>query len=282
VRLAAVQDSELSGKDRFERDYAVLRMTRDLYWLETAEAPFRNPAWYLDWIVDNLDPSPYLTRDYAPLETRMRAYTKYAQAVQTASGQIRNNLRMPLSLPLLERGVGAFRGFAEFFEKDVPGIFAGVKDEALQKDFVTANGGASKAMRDLAAWLEAQRSSATASFALGPEAFAKMLLDTEQVDTPLSELEAAGRADLQRNQRVLREECAKYAPGATIQACIAKMSANKPKGGAVEGARAAREPQKVRGGCRFRGRARLGGGARPRGAALQSRQLRLHRHTWTL
>jgi uncharacterized protein (DUF885 family) len=238
MRLAAVQVSELSGNDRFERDYVLSRMTRDLYWLETAEAPFRNPAWYLDWIVDNLDPSPYLTRNYAPLETRMRAYTKYAQAVQTAAGQIRSNLRMPLALPLLERGVGAFRGFAEFFEKDVPGIFAGVKDEALQKDFVSANGGASKAMRDLAAWLEAQRSTATASFALGPEAFSKMLLDTEQVDTPLSDLEAAGRADLHRNQQALREECSKYAPAATIQACIAKMSANKPKGGAVEGARA--------------------------------------------
>jgi hypothetical protein len=32
-------------------------MDRDLFWLETAEAPFTNPAFYLDWMVDNLDPS---------------------------------------------------------------------------------------------------------------------------------------------------------------------------------------------------------------------------------
>ena len=87
-------------------------MDRDLFWLETAEAPFVNPAFYFDWIVDALDPSPYLTRTYAPLDVRMRAYTKYAQSVQTAAKQIRANLRTPLSLPLLERGISGFKGFA--------------------------------------------------------------------------------------------------------------------------------------------------------------------------
>jgi len=65
-----------------------------------------------------------------------------------------------------------------------------------------------------------------------------MLRDTEQVTTPLAELEAAGRADLERNQAALREACATYVPGGSVQACIAKMTSNKPRGGAVEGARA--------------------------------------------
>ena len=242
-RLHASRDRALSveGLDdraRFERDYFVARIDRDLFWLEDAEAPFLNPASYLDWMLDNLDPSPYLTRNYAPLETRMRAYVKYARSVQQAAAQIRATLRTPLARPLLERGVSAFRGFAEFFRADVPGIFASVKDEALQKELIEANGGAATAMADLATWLESQRASATASFALGPDKFAKMLQMTEGVTTPLAELEAAGRADLERNQRALRDECAKFAPGASITACIAKMNANKPKGGAVEGARA--------------------------------------------
>lgn len=238
TRAMSVGDSGLTDNDRFERDYFVARVNRDLFWIETAEAPFRNPAWYLDWMVDNLDPAPYLTRDYAPLGTRMRAYTRYAQSVQKATAQIRGTLRTPLARPLLERGIGAFRGFAQFFEKDVPAVFASVKDAALREEFTEANAGAAKAMAGLAAWLESQRGTATESYALGAEKFAKMLLDTEQVSTPLAELEAVGRADLERNQRALRDECAKFAPGATIQACIARMNANKPKGGPVEGARA--------------------------------------------
>ncbi len=237
-RLTAVPESAVEGPARLERDILIQRMDRDLFWLETAEAPFVNPAFYFDWIVDNLDPSPYLTRTYAPLELRMRAYTKYAQSVQTAAKQIRANLRTPLSLPLLERGISGFKGFADFFKADVPAIFASIQDPAAQAAFKDANTGAAAAMADLAAWLESQRASATASFALGPEKFAKMLNDTERVTTPLAELEAAGRADLERNQAALKEACATFAPGASVPACIEKMSANKPKGGAVAGARA--------------------------------------------
>jgi uncharacterized protein (DUF885 family) len=212
-------------------------MDRDLFWLEAAEAPFVNPAFYLDWMVDNLDPAPYLTRDYAPIDVRMRAYTKYATSVQRAAAQIRATLRTPLARPLLDRGLSAFRGLAQFYRDDVPGIFAGVSDQSLQTAFKDANAGAARAMDDLAGWLESQRGSATASFALGSEKFARMLRDTEGVVTPLPDLEAAGRVDLERNQAALQEACATFAPGATLPACIAKMNANKPQGGAVQGAR---------------------------------------------
>jgi uncharacterized protein (DUF885 family) len=237
-RARSFADAALSDQERYERDYFIARMDRDLFWLETAQAPFVNPAFYLDWMVDNLDPSPYLTRNYAPLDSRMRAYTKYAQSVQRAADEIRATLRTPLALPLLERGVSAFRGFAEFYQKDVPGIFASVKDEALQSAFKEANTGAARAMANLTGWLESQRANATASFALGPDKFGKMLYDTERVTTALADLEAAGRADLQRNQAALGEACAKFAPGAAIPACIARMNANKPEEGAVQGARA--------------------------------------------
>lgn len=235
-RINAVPD--LAGAEGFERDYLAARFDRDLFWLETAEAPFTNPAWYVDWIVDNIDPAPYLTRTYAPLDVRMKAYNKYASAIPQAAMQIRTNLRLPLAKPLAERGISAFGGLAGFYASDVPKVFAEVKDAALQKEFAAANDGAATAMSELSAWLKTQVPAATASFALGPDKFAKMLAATEGVTTPIAELEAAGRADMERNQQAMREACAAFAPGATIPACIAKMNANKMPGGVVEGARA--------------------------------------------
>ena len=237
ARADGYADEALLPGERFERDLMIARFDRDLFWLEDAESPFVNPAFYLDWAGDNLDPSPYLTRDYAPLETRMRAYIKYAQAIPRAAEQIRANLRTPLARPLLERGVGAFRGFADFYSENVPAIFAEVKDAALQKELGAANTAAAAAMRELTAWLESQRSTATVAFALGADRFARMLYATERVDIPLAELEAMGRSDLQRNQAALREACAAFAPGASIPACVARMEANKPEGGSVEAAR---------------------------------------------
>jgi len=234
---AAFADAALSEPERFERDYVIARADRDLYWLEIAEAPFKNPAFYLDWIADGLDPAPYLTREYAPLDQRMRAYIAYLRAIPGATGQIQANLRAPLALPLLERGVSAFKGFADFYEQEAPATFASVTDSALQSDLKQASMTAATAMRELGSWLESQRPSATGSYALGAEKFATMLKMTEQVTTPVAELEAVGRADLERNLAALREACAKYAPSKSVAACFKKMNEDKPTRGAVEGAR---------------------------------------------
>ncbi len=234
---AAFADAALSEAERFERDYLIARIDRDLFWLEIAEAPFKNPAFYVDWISDGLDPAPYLTREYAPLDQRMRAYIGYLRAVPVAAQQIRTNLRAPLALPLLERGVSAFNGFADFYEHEAPATFASVTDAALQSDLKQASTAAASAMHELGSWLDAQRSAATGSFALGAEKFATMIRMTEQVTTPLAELEAVGRADLDRNLAALRDACAKYAPGKSVAVCFGKMNEDKPTGGAVEGAR---------------------------------------------
>jgi len=45
---------------------------------------------------DAIDPDVYVSREYAPLEQRLKAYTVYAKAVPTAVEQIRKNLRTPL------------------------------------------------------------------------------------------------------------------------------------------------------------------------------------------
>ena len=234
ARERAAGVTGLAGTDAFERDYLVSQFDDDLFFLEDAQFPFSNPAYY----IGTLDPSVYLTRDYAPLEQRLRAYIAYARAVPRATAQIRANLRTPLARTLIERGVSGFSGYADFFRSDVPKVFAAVTDAALQKEFSAANEAAAKAMADLAGWLTSQRGTATENFALGAERFSRMLKATEGVTTPLAEIEAAGRAELQRDQQALRAACAAFAPGATVQACMAKMQDNKPQDGAVAGARA--------------------------------------------
>lgn len=223
----------LDERRRFERDYLVSVIDRDLFWLEAAERPFKNPTFYSD----ALDPNVYVSREYAPLPERMRAYITYAKAVPAATVQIRSNLRTPLPRTYVDIGKTAFGGLATYYETDVPTVFASVADQQLQADFKAANGAAAKAMKDLAAWFDSQSATATDAFALGPELFSKMLRETERVDVSLEELERVGRADMERNVAALREACNIYAPGKTIQECMAKAESVKPEGGTVEGAR---------------------------------------------
>jgi hypothetical protein len=232
-RTLEFRDGTLSAAERFERDSILARIDHDLFWAESAEAPFKNPAFY----IDGVDPSPYLTRNYAPLEQRLRVFIGYEHALVRAVGQIKANLRLPLARPLLERGLSAAKGFADFYHKDVPKVFASVTDLRLKAEFKAANAAAEAAMRDLAAFFEANRKSSTDSFALGEDTFAQMLNATERVTTPLADLEAAGRADLARNTTALTAACAAFLPGKSLQACVAKVGQNKPEGGSVAAAR---------------------------------------------
>jgi hypothetical protein len=227
-------DKALSAEQRFERQYLLSRIDADLFWLEKAEEPFTNPAYY----VGSLDPSVYLTRPYAPPETRLKAFISYARAVPGAAAQIRENLRTPMPKSFINYAVDGFGGFPDFYRKKVPQIFAEVRDPALQAELASVIEPAAKAMQDLAAWISSGEAQATESFALGPEKFTEMLRMTESVSTPLAELERVGRADLARNLTALKQACADYLPGATIKACVAKVNEDKPTGGAVEGARA--------------------------------------------
>ena len=222
----------LDERQRFEREYLIAVIDGELFWMESAEWPYKNPAFY-SWA---LDPNVYVSREYAPLAERMRAYIAYAKAVPTAVEQIRGNLRTPLPRTYVDIGRKFFGGFASYYENDVPAVFAAVDDPQLQAEFRAANVSAIRAMKELDAWFEAQQTSATDDFALGSELFREMLWATERVNVPLDSLEVAGRADLERNLAALREACAAYAPGETIQTCVARAQANKPVGGPVEAA----------------------------------------------
>lgn len=230
---SAYTDEALSPAQRFQREYLLSVIDRDLFWSRDAGQPFTNPSYYFD---AGLDPSTYVTVPYAPLEQRLRAFIQYAEGIPAALTQIRANLRLPLPKSFVDYGVAGFSGFAEFYREDVPQAFAEVSDPQLQEQLRTAIEPAAQAMQETADWLRAQPASDT-GYALGAERFADMLRMTERVDTPLDELEAIGHADLQRNLTALTQACKEWAPGDSVKACVARAAADKPQGGAVAGAR---------------------------------------------
>jgi uncharacterized protein (DUF885 family) len=233
ARLLTVDASRLSDSRQRERAYLLAALDADLFWKKEADWPRRNPAFYLGL----LDPEIYLSKPYASLESRMRAYIAYAREIPRAATQVRANLRTPMPAPWIEYGINAFSGFAQFYGNDVAAVFAGVKDPVLQSQLTAANAAAARAMQELADWLEAERKHATQDYALGPQLFARMVAATEQVDVPLARLQQIGQVDMDRNLASLRKVCGSFAPGKTLRECADKANASKPEGGAVAAAR---------------------------------------------
>ncbi len=225
-KALAFKDEQLDERRRFERDYLIAQIDSDLFWREIADQPHTNPTFY----GNSIDPDVYVSRDYAPLETRIKSYTAYAKNVPGALEQAKKNLKFPMAPTLIKIGHTSIGGLADFYATDVVKVFEPVKDEQSQKDFKEANDDAIKAVKDFDKWLDEQEVSKTDNFALGEKNFSWMLKATEGVDVELAKLEEIAKQDLQRNLDALKQECDKYAPGKTLQECSTKVSASKAEG----------------------------------------------------
>jgi uncharacterized protein (DUF885 family) len=232
-QIAAVDPLTLEPRERFDREYLLAVADKDLFWLEKTKFPFTNPGWY----IDKIDPDMYLNRNYAPLDVRMKAYIKYARGIPKMVNDIKANLQPPMPKTYVELGIAQFGGLAAFYSKDVAPVFASVSDPDLQKQLSDADTAAAQAMDALKRTLEEDLKKANDQFALGPDLYAQMVAQTERVDVPVDQIEAAGRADLDRNTAALKAECATFAPKQSLQQCVAKVTAHKPKDGAVAAAR---------------------------------------------
>lgn len=225
-KAAAFKDEQLSERQRFERDYLIAQVNGDLFWLESADLPHINPYFY----ADTLDPDVYVSRPYAPLETRIKAFTEYAKNVPAALDQIKKNLRLPLAKAHIDIARKTIGGLANAYETDIAKVFSEVKDAELQKQFSEAKEPAAEAIKGFDKWLELQLPTATNNFALGTEKFRQMLKDTEGVDIDLAELEKIASADLERNLAAVKAECDKYAPGMSLIDCNNKANESKAEG----------------------------------------------------
>ncbi len=228
-KASAFKDEQLDERQRFERDYLISQIDKDLFWRETADQPHTNPYYY----ADSIDPDVYVSREYAPLETRIKAYTAYAKNVPNALGQIKANMKLPMAKNLVKIGRQTIGGLADFLGKDVVKVFEPVKDEQSQKDFKESNDAAIKAVKDFDAWLGEQEKTANDNYALGADKFKAMLKQTEGVDIDLAKLEEIAKQDLDKNTDALKQECEKFAAGKTPAECMAKASADKASGANV-------------------------------------------------
>ncbi|MEM7283009.1 MAG: DUF885 domain-containing protein [Pseudomonadota bacterium] len=222
----------------FEQSYLLSRIDRDLFWLEEARWPFKNPAFYFDWMLDSLDPSVYLSRQYAPIEDRLTAYLKYLSNLSRALEQVQDNLSTAaLPVTYIDYAVSSFSGLAQFIEGDGLDAFSEVSDPALTRQATELSRQAATATKSLVAWFERQRVEQTDGFALGENGFLSMLEMTEGVTVEIGELQRWGEEDLSRNLSALTRACAEYAPESSVADCVVKANSKKPQGGMLAGAR---------------------------------------------
>jgi hypothetical protein len=227
-RARGFDGQRLDRQRAFERELVIWYMDRSLFWLETARWPQRNPAHYRSI----LSPRVYVDRPYAPLETRLVAFTRFLEGVPILLDQMRDRLKLPLPAPYRDLALGFFTGMARYLEQDVPAVFAPVLSGDAAARFVPALEGAVRAYRDAESWIEAQPET-DASFAMGLDLYRTMLRRSELLDETLEGLRVRAESDLARNRAALEDACRALEAGLSVRDCVLQVEADKPAGGPV-------------------------------------------------
>jgi uncharacterized protein (DUF885 family) len=203
--FAADDPKSLSPANEADREWLMAHADGELLWTEQIRSYQRDPEMYLPTSAIN----GLIKREFAPADARMRSVTAREVAALKNLDAARANLK-PAQTPkvYVDIALQQMPATIGFFHDDVPLAFAKVADGPDKQAFAKANANLVAAIQDYAQWLKVDlMPNAAGDYAIGADAYGRMLNDDDMVDIPLDQLEQIGVKELAR----LRDEFQKTA-----------------------------------------------------------------------
>jgi len=198
AELSRLDETTLPDARRIDRFLLRLLLESPLFDLRESEDLDRNPMAY----VGAVGLTPYLVREYAPVEERVRAVVRILNAVPQILADGRRRLRTPLPRPFVELALAIGSGLSPHFQEAEP--FAA--RASMTREFAAARASAEASVGEFLSWLRNDcLPRSTPDFALGPHRYQRLLFVREGIEAPIEEMRKAGAADLARNQARLDE-----------------------------------------------------------------------------
>lgn len=204
-QMKSIDPSSLSSKNYV--DYRILENTIDkqLFSAVNRQSYKRNPMTYAGAIDVNI----YISRDFAPLEDRIRSIINIEKDAPKVFANARANLNEVLPKPYVEIAIRIAKGSADFLGKDLLIALQEVNNEALMKEFTEVNNAAIKELNDFAEYLEKEKlPKADNNYALGRDAYQQMLVSGEMISYTPEEVLKIGMERL-KEEKLKFEETAK-------------------------------------------------------------------------
>ena len=216
----------LSSANEADREFLVAQADGELLWIEQVRTYEREPEIYLPTAAVN----SLIKRDFAPLASRMNSVTAREIAALKNLDAARRNLKPALAPKVaIDITLQQMPGTLGFFRKDVPEAFAKVGDGPDKRAFSKANADLVAAINDYSRWLKSElMPRASGSYAIGADAYRRMLNDADMVDIPLAKLEQVGEAELARLQDEFKKTAATIDPKHSPEQVVQSLSRSHP------------------------------------------------------
>ena len=181
----------------------------------------RNPMTYLA----PLSLTSYIAREYAPVPQRVEGIIHILEAIPRYLEGGRRRLRAVLPKPFVSLAISMAQGLPSHFAEAEE--FARRESPTLGDRVSAPRATAEVALQKLRDDLETHYlPKANDAFAIGPKLYQRLLYVREGIERPFAEIERAGRADLERNQRRL-EQIARESH-TTIPGLLEQLKADHP------------------------------------------------------
>lgn len=173
-----------------------------------------------------LSVTPYLSREYASLDTRIEAVNKHLSRVPSFLDQASRNLDKILPKPIVDVAIRQIQGIL----KDLDGNSTAESSKAsaaIREGFSKTKIDAVRAAADFIEELREEHS-LSMDFALGRERFQKLLWVNDRINRPVEEVLEMGLRDLESNMKAFRALAEKIGPGEPVRAVVDDIQQNHP------------------------------------------------------
>ena len=190
-------------------DYDILRNALDLELMRHENLlPWQyNPIFYNQIFLNSLQ--SLLTKEYAPLDARMKGAIERAKALPGLVKQAKSNLQTPPQI-YTETAIKQFPGVMDFYKVEVPKLIEPAPAE-MKSRFQAEWTKAVAALEDFQSFLQTQLlPKSTGNFRLGEQAHSRLLTLTSEFSIPAQELVARAKADSNNIRNSMGLVCLPY------------------------------------------------------------------------
>ncbi|MGO4213889.1 DUF885 domain-containing protein, partial [Terriglobus sp. YAF25] len=189
--------------------------------LETIRMWEKNPDNYSSGITHSI--FVLMSRDFAPVDTRLRAAVEREKLMPQVFLEARKNLKNPPKI-YTEIAIEQIPGIVSFFENDVPLAFSKATNAETKADFAKSNKAVIDALKSYGDWLKSDLlPRSNGDFRFGEATFRKKLALDEMVDLPLDKLVEIDMANMRANQAEFARIAKELDPAKTPEQVLAEL-----------------------------------------------------------
>lgn len=197
-RLAAIDTSKLSATNKLDHEMLMHVQDQGVLMNDVVKRWATDPDFYSSSATNGA--YVIMRRPYAPAVDRLKSLIARERKMPALLMTARDNLSHPPRI-YTEIALDQIDGNVNFFKTDLVAAFPEVTDTALLAEFHRVNDSVMVALGDYKKWMQKDLlPKSNGNFAYGADTYAKALMASDMIDTPLDELLKIAETNLQQNE----------------------------------------------------------------------------------